>query len=119
MIKMSSVHCHIFFCGMHVLRSLRSEPSLSLVAWFLSWLVDLADWCVDELSLITGYRASVFLSPVGRRGERRPYDIVATSPDAGIIEAIPDTVSLDALKKVNKNSRSERRQGAGEGGGGG
>lgn len=30
----------------------------------------------------------------------RPYDIVATSPDAGVIEAIPDTVSLDALKKV-------------------
>ena len=30
----------------------------------------------------------------------RPYDIVATSPDAGLIEAIPDTVSLDALKKV-------------------
>lgn len=31
----------------------------------------------------------------------RPYDIVATCPDAGIIEAIPDTVSLDALKKVS------------------
>lgn len=30
----------------------------------------------------------------------RPYDIVATSHDAGIIEAIPDTVSIDALKKV-------------------
>jgi len=29
----------------------------------------------------------------------RPYDIIATSHNAGIIEAIPDTVSLDALKK--------------------
>lgn len=29
----------------------------------------------------------------------RPYDIRATSSDSGVIEAIPDTVSLDALKK--------------------
>lgn len=34
------------------------------------------------------------------RRDRRPYDIVATSHDAGVIEAIPDTVSIDALKKV-------------------
>ncbi|CAM9282162.1 unnamed protein product [Pylaiella littoralis] len=33
------------------------------------------------------------------RAGLRPYDIVATSHDAGIIEAIPDTVSIDALKK--------------------
>lgn len=29
----------------------------------------------------------------------RPYDIIGTSYDGGLIEAIPDTVSLDALKK--------------------
>ena len=29
----------------------------------------------------------------------RPYDIVATSYDGGLIEAIPDTVSLDALRR--------------------
>ena len=29
----------------------------------------------------------------------RPYDIVATGPDCGVIEAIPDTVSLDALRR--------------------
>lgn len=29
----------------------------------------------------------------------RPYDIVGTSFDGGLLEAIPDTVSLDALKK--------------------
>ncbi len=29
----------------------------------------------------------------------RPYDIVATSFDGGLIEAIPDTVSLDALRR--------------------
>jgi len=27
------------------------------------------------------------------------YDVVATGPDAGIIEALPDTVSLDALRR--------------------
>ncbi|CAM9327966.1 unnamed protein product [Choristocarpus tenellus] len=37
--------------------------------------------------------------PPGLRSWLRPYDIVATSPDSGIIEAVPDTVSLDALKK--------------------
>ncbi|CAM9387861.1 unnamed protein product [Discosporangium mesarthrocarpum] len=37
--------------------------------------------------------------PPTLRSWLRPYDIVATSPDAGIIEAVPDTVSLDALKK--------------------
>lgn len=26
-------------------------------------------------------------------------DIISTSPDSGIIEAIPDTISLDSLKK--------------------
>ena len=29
----------------------------------------------------------------------RPYDIIALTPDSGIIEAIPDTISLDCLKK--------------------
>lgn len=29
----------------------------------------------------------------------RPYDILALSADSGIIEAIPDTISLDCLKK--------------------
>jgi phosphatidylinositol 4-kinase len=29
----------------------------------------------------------------------RPYDILAVTPDAGLIEAIPDTISLDSLKK--------------------
>ena len=29
----------------------------------------------------------------------RPYDIMALSPDSGVIEAIPDTISLDCLKK--------------------
>ena len=42
----------------------------------------------------------------------RPYDIVALSADTGIIEAVPDTISLDALRRY-------RRRGAGRGGGGG
>ena len=29
----------------------------------------------------------------------RPYDIVATGPDTGVMEAVPDTVSLDSLKR--------------------
>ena len=29
----------------------------------------------------------------------RPYDIIALTPDSGVIEAIPDTISLDCLKK--------------------
>ena len=29
----------------------------------------------------------------------RPYGIIATSPDSGLIEAIPDTVSLDVLRR--------------------
>jgi hypothetical protein len=29
----------------------------------------------------------------------RPYSILATSRDAGVIEAVPDTVSIDALKR--------------------
>ena len=33
----------------------------------------------------------------------RPYDIIALTEDAGLIEAIPDTVSLDALKKKDKH----------------
>ena len=33
----------------------------------------------------------------------RPYDISALTEDAGLIEAIPDTVSLDALKKKDKH----------------
>lgn len=43
-----------------------------------------------KMNYLTGGRAN------------RPYEIVATSPDAGIIEAIPDTVSLDALKKARE-----------------
>lgn len=30
----------------------------------------------------------------------RPYDIIAISPDSGIIEAIPDTISISALRRV-------------------
>lgn len=33
----------------------------------------------------------------------RPYDVVATGADAGVIEAIPDTVSLDALRRNDSN----------------
>ncbi|GLE00787.1 hypothetical protein PINS_up009575 [Pythium insidiosum] len=29
----------------------------------------------------------------------RPYNVIATSPTAGLIEAVPDTVSLDSLKR--------------------
>lgn len=29
----------------------------------------------------------------------RPYDILATDPDGGLIEAMPDTISIDALKR--------------------
>lgn len=29
----------------------------------------------------------------------RPYDIVALSANTGIIEAVPDTISLDALRR--------------------
>lgn len=55
--------------------------------------------CLDSAGPHLLLAAAVVLS--ARFGlERRPYDIVATSHDAGIIEAIPDTVSIDALKKV-------------------
>eukprot|EP01084_Bolivina_argentea_P224279 379308_1 len=37
----------------------------------------------------------------------RPYDIVATSPDSGVIEAVPDTVSIDAIKKNFSTSYSK------------
>mmetsp|Transcript_17408 Transcript_17408/g.22768 ORF Transcript_17408/g.22768 Transcript_17408/m.22768 type:complete len:838 (-) Transcript_17408:1408-3921(-) len=33
----------------------------------------------------------------------RPYDILATSPTAGLIGAVPDTISLDSLKKNDPN----------------
>ena len=33
----------------------------------------------------------------------RPYSILATSSTAGLIEAVPDTISLDALKKKSPN----------------
>ena len=33
----------------------------------------------------------------------RPYSILATSENAGLIEAVPDTISLDALKKKSPN----------------
>lgn len=29
----------------------------------------------------------------------RPYDVIATSPVSGLVEAIPDTISLDSLKR--------------------
>ncbi|CAN0418524.1 unnamed protein product, partial [Ectocarpus sp. 13 AM-2016] len=29
----------------------------------------------------------------------RPYDIVALSADTGLVEAVPDTISLDALRR--------------------
>ena len=51
------------------------------------------------LLLLLLLRVLLFVCVLGSN-ERRPYDIVATSHDAGIIEAIPDTVSIDALKKV-------------------
>eukprot|EP00903_Cladosiphon_okamuranus_P006349 g6219.t1 len=48
----------------------------------------------------------------GVRAWLRPYDIVALSADTGIVEAVPDTISLDALRRY-------RRRGAAGGGGGG
>jgi len=52
----------------------------------------------------------------------RPYDIIATTFDGGLIEAIPDTVSLDALRRNDPNYTTlpdffERFWGRGEGGG--
>ncbi|CAN0592415.1 unnamed protein product, partial [Laminaria digitata] len=35
----------------------------------------------------------------GVRSWLRPYDIVALSSDTGILEAVPDTISLDALRR--------------------
>lgn len=29
----------------------------------------------------------------------RPYNVIATSATTGLIEAVPDTVSLDSLKR--------------------
>ena len=48
----------------------------------------------------------------------RPYSILATSAEAGLIEAVPDTISLDALKKndpgyTNLNAFFERYYGKG------
>lgn len=36
----------------------------------------------------------------------RPYDIIALSPDSGLIEAVADTISLDALRKSDKQYKS-------------
>jgi phosphatidylinositol 4-kinase B len=36
---------------------------------------------------------------VGLRLYLRPYDVLVTSSDAGFIEYIPDTISIDQLKK--------------------
>ncbi|OQR99035.1 phosphatidylinositol kinase (PIK-J) [Achlya hypogyna] len=33
----------------------------------------------------------------------RPYDVIATSPTAGLVEAIADTISLDSLKRNHPN----------------
>ena len=48
----------------------------------------------------------------GVRAWLRPYDIVALSADTGIVEAVPDTISLDALRRY-------RRRGSAAGGDGG
>eukprot|EP00752_Nemacystus_decipiens_P014268 g12689.t1 len=45
----------------------------------------------------------------GVRAWLRPYDIVALSADTGIVEAVPDTISLDALRRY-------RRRGSAAGG---
>jgi phosphatidylinositol 4-kinase len=33
----------------------------------------------------------------------RPYDVIATSPTSGLVEAIADTISLDSLKRNDAN----------------
>ena len=33
----------------------------------------------------------------------RPYDILATSHDSGMMEAIPDTISIDSLKRNDRS----------------
>lgn len=35
----------------------------------------------------------------------RPYDIVALSADTGLVEAVPDTISLDALRRYRGSGR--------------
>ena len=44
----------------------------------------------------------LILRAAGCAGRLRPYDIIALSPDSGLIEAVPDTVSLDVLRKSDK-----------------
>lgn len=46
----------------------------------------------------------------------RPYDITALSADAGVIEAVADTISLDALRKYRR--RRDHRKEGGNGGDG-
>ncbi|CAM9515425.1 unnamed protein product [Pylaiella littoralis] len=46
----------------------------------------------------------------------RPYDIVALSADTGIVEAVPDTISLDALRRYRKRGGGDGMSGSGEGG---
>ena len=41
----------------------------------------------------------------------RPYEIIALSPDSGLIEAIPDTISLDALRRNSKEYDKLRSRG--------
>ena len=47
----------------------------------------------------------------------RPYDIVALSSDTGIIEAIPDTISLDALRRYKSRAAGEGGEDVGYGDG--
>eukprot|EP01029_Cantina_marsupialis_P012364 TRINITY_DN2727_c0_g3_i1.p1 TRINITY_DN2727_c0_g3~~TRINITY_DN2727_c0_g3_i1.p1 ORF type:complete len:708 (+),score=200.75 TRINITY_DN2727_c0_g3_i1:306-2126(+) len=39
----------------------------------------------------------------GVNGWLKPYEIIATSPTSGVMEAVPDTISIDALKKNDKH----------------
>lgn len=59
----------------------------------------------------------------GVRAWLRPYDIVALSSDTGILEAVPDTISLDALRRYRggkgEDGAARGGEGGGEGAGGG
>jgi phosphatidylinositol 4-kinase len=44
------------------------------------------------------------LVAAGIRSWLRPYGIIALTPDSGLIEAIPDTVSLDVLRRRDYSS---------------
>ncbi|CAN0115517.1 unnamed protein product, partial [Ectocarpus sp. 12 AP-2014] len=42
----------------------------------------------------------------------RPYDIVALSADTGLVEAVPDTISLDALRRYRGSGREGAKEAA-------